>query len=133
MPTLDFSHLLYILLASAITNNIALTYFLGMCPFLSISKNLSAALGMGLVVTTVIVPTAATNWLLNHYLLEPWHLEIFQFMVFIITIAGMVQIVGVVIQAFEFFEAHQLLGTHVAHDTFALPTRPAVPPKGRYS
>ncbi|MBF0544386.1 MAG: NADH:ubiquinone reductase (Na(+)-transporting) subunit E [Candidatus Riflebacteria bacterium] len=100
IPDLDFKHLFYILFASGITNNIALNYFLGMCPFLSLSKNIPAAFGMGVAVTAVILPTAAVNWLINHFLLEPFQLEIFQFMVFILTIAGMVQLVEIVIDQF---------------------------------
>ena len=76
-----------ILFASIISSNIALSYFLGMCPFVTISRDIGVAAGMGAAVTAVMTLTAAANWLINYYLLVPLGLEFLQFLVFIVTIA----------------------------------------------
>jgi len=88
-------NLLLILFASILTSNIALTYFLGMCPFVTISKNIKVAFGMGWAVTFVMVVTAVSNWLINHFVLIPYELDYLQFLVFIVTIATMVQIIEI--------------------------------------
>lgn len=92
--------LVLLMFAAVITNNIALTYFLGMCPFVSISKNIDVALGMGMAVTFVMTITACFNWLINRYILIPLNIEFFQFLVFIISIATLVQILEIVIDRF---------------------------------
>ncbi len=91
---------LLILFASIISSNIALTYFLGMCPFVTISRNLKVAAGMGIAVTAVMTITAAVNWLINHCLLIPMQLQFLQFLVFIVTIAAIVQILEIVIDRY---------------------------------
>lgn len=58
-------NLLLLLIASMLTSNIALTYFLGMCPFITISKNIGIAYGMGIAVTFVMTITAVANWVIN--------------------------------------------------------------------
>jgi len=93
-------NLLVILFASILTSNIALTYFLGMCPFVTISKNMKVAYGMGLAVTFVMVVTAMTNWLINKFILEALGIEFLQFLVFIVTIAAMVQIIEIFIDRY---------------------------------
>jgi len=93
-------NLLIILFASMVTNNIALTYFLGMCPFVTISKKIDVATGMGVAVTWVMTLTAIANWTINHYILIPLGLEFLQFLVFIVTIATIVQILEILIDRF---------------------------------
>lgn len=93
-------NLALILFASILTNNIALTYFLGMCPFVTISKKIDVATGMGIAVTWVMTLTAIANWTINHYILVPLGLEFLQFLVFIVTIATIVQILEIVIDRF---------------------------------
>ncbi|MCK5154812.1 MAG: NADH:ubiquinone reductase (Na(+)-transporting) subunit E [Spirochaetales bacterium] len=93
-------NILLILFASILTSNIALTYFLGMCPFVSISKNIQVASGMGMAVTMVMTLTAVANWLVNNYVLIPLGLGYMQFLVFIVTIAAIVQILEIVIDRF---------------------------------
>ena len=88
-------NLLLILFASILTGNIALSYFLGMCPFVTISKNIKVAYGMGLAVTFVMVVTATVNWLVNYFILVPLHIEFLQFLVFIVSIATMVQVIEI--------------------------------------
>ena len=85
--------LFLLLFAAAVTSNIALTYFLGMCPFVTLSKDLKIASGMGVAVTSVMTITAVINWLINQYVLIPLELDFLQFLVFIVTIAAVVQII----------------------------------------
>jgi len=99
----SYSKFIVIFLGSALTNNIALNYFLGMCPFLAVSKQLEVAGGMGIAVTVVMTVTAIANWLMNHFILEPFGLEIFQFLVFIIVISATVQVLGLLINRFSPF------------------------------
>lgn len=93
-------NLYVIFFAAIITNNIALTYFLGMCPFIAVSRDLKTASGMGIAVTFVMALTAAVNWPVYHYLLLPRHLEYLEYVAFILVIASAVQIVEVVIDRF---------------------------------
>lgn len=94
-------NLALILFAAIITSNIALTYFLGMCPFVSISKNIRVAAGMGLAVTIVMTVTASANWLILNLILIPMGLQYLQFLVFIITIATLVQIIEIFLDRFS--------------------------------
>ncbi len=89
-----------LLFASVITSNIALTYFLGMCPFVTISKQIHVAAGMGMAVTMVMTLTASANWLIQNIILVPLGLEYLQFLVFIVTIATIVQILEIVIDRY---------------------------------
>lgn len=92
--------LILLLFAAILTSNIALTYFLGMCPFITISKNVKVAFGMGMAVTFVMTITACANWLINTYILLPTGLQFLQFLVFIITIATIVQIIEIILDRF---------------------------------
>ncbi len=89
-----------IIFASLFTSNIALTYFLGMCPFIAVSRDIRTASGMGFAVTFVMVITAAINWPLYHLLLVPLRIEYLQYLGFIVVIAATVQIVEIVIERF---------------------------------
>lgn len=93
-------NLFVLILASAITNNIALTYFLGMCPFIALSKNLRAASGMGVAVTFVTVGTSVINIIIYQGILLPLGLEFLSFLVFIMSIAAFVQILEIMIERF---------------------------------
>jgi len=86
--------------AAIFTNNILLTNFLGLCPFLSISKQFRSAFGLGIAVVFVMGSTAALNHLAYYHLLVPYHLEHFRFIVFIIIIASFVQLVEMTIERF---------------------------------
>ncbi len=92
--------LILIFFASVLTNNIALTYFLGMCPFIAISKNTKAASGMGMAVTYVMVITAIVNYTIYTFVLVPMGLEYLAFLIFIIVIAGIVQILEMLVERF---------------------------------
>ena len=96
---------------SVFVGNILLAYFLGMCSFLSVSNNVRTSLGLGLAVIFVMTITTPANWLLYHYLLAPgalsWiglpdvDLGFLRLILFIATIAGMVQVVEMVIDRYS--------------------------------
>jgi Na+-transporting NADH:ubiquinone oxidoreductase subunit E len=87
-----------ILFAAVFTNNILLTNFLGMCSFIAVSRTVPTAVGLGLAVTFVSTLTAAVNWPIYHYLLNPYELEYLQFIAFIVVIAALVQFVEMVVE-----------------------------------
>ena len=101
--------LLAILLSAALTDNILLTRFLGMCPFLAVSRQMKASLGLGLAVTFVTTCTAALNGLLYTHVLEPLGLHIgLKLIVFIIVIAAFVQLIEMVIERLSIGLYHAL-------------------------
>jgi Na+-transporting NADH:ubiquinone oxidoreductase subunit E len=83
--------------ASIFTSNILLANFLGMCSFISISKDLKSANGLGLAVTVVLTLTNAVNWVVLRYVLIPLDLIYLRFIVFIIVIAAVVQMLEMII------------------------------------
>jgi len=85
--------LLLLLISAAIVNNFVLSYFLGICPFVGVSKRISSATSMGLAVTFVMTITAVVSWLIYHLLLVPYNLEILEYVSFILVIASLVQLV----------------------------------------
>jgi Na+-transporting NADH:ubiquinone oxidoreductase subunit E len=87
--------------ASIFTGNILLTYFLGMCSFLSVSKQIKTALGLGLAVTFVLTITAAINHVVYFQILEPLKIEYLRYIVFIITIAATVQFIEMFIERYS--------------------------------
>ena len=91
---------LSIFLAAILTHNIALTYILGMCPFISLSRNLKTASGMGISVIFVVTLTAAINWPIYHLILVPAHSVIITYIVFIIVIAATVQLLEMIMERF---------------------------------
>ncbi|MBD3183807.1 NADH:ubiquinone reductase (Na(+)-transporting) subunit E [Candidatus Poribacteria bacterium] len=93
-------NLFTILFASLFTSNIALSYFLGMCPFIALSRDIRTAWGMGCAVTFVMAVTAAINWPVYHFLLVPFHIEYMQYLSFILVIAVSVQIVEIIVERF---------------------------------
>lgn len=93
--------LLTIFFASIFVNNLALTYFLGMCPFISVSGDLKTAFGMGMAVTFVIALTACFNWLLFYHVLVPFNVAYLQYVTFIIVIAATTQIVELVVERYS--------------------------------
>lgn len=82
-----------ILIAALFTENFVMVKFLGICPFLGVSKKTETAVGMGMAVTFVMALSSMITYLVNHYLLEPFQLEYLQTIVFILIIAGLVQFV----------------------------------------
>ena len=88
--------LLTIFIAAIFTHNIALTYLLGMCPFISLSRSLKTAYGMGLAVIFVLTLTAAINWPIYNLILVPTGSELIYYIVFIVVIAASVQLVEMI-------------------------------------
>lgn len=93
-------HPLIIFVAAVFTHNIALTYLLGMCPLLAMSRHINTAVGMGIAVIFVVTLTAGINWFLYHCVLLPTSSEIMSYLVFIIVIASAVQLLEMVIEKF---------------------------------
>ena len=93
-------NLLMIFIAAVLTQNIAFSYLLGMCPFISLSKSLRTASGMGFAVIFVVTLTALINWPIYNYILVPLHSELIYYIVFIIVIAGTVQLVEMIMEKF---------------------------------
>lgn len=87
-----------IIVTAIFINNIVLAQFLGICPFLGVSKKTSSALGMGAAVTFVITLATAVAWLLQQYVLNPLGLQFLQTIVFILVIAFLVQLLEIVLK-----------------------------------
>ncbi|NLL95876.1 MAG: electron transport complex subunit RsxA, partial [Clostridiaceae bacterium] len=87
-----------ILIGAMLVENFVLTKFLGICPFLGVSKKTSTALGMSGAVVFVLVLSQAVTWLTNQYLLKPNNLEYLQTIAFILVIAALVQFVETVLK-----------------------------------
>lgn len=83
--------------ASIFTSNILLTNFLGMCSFISISKDLKSSNGLGLAVTLVMTITTALNWIVEKYLITPLELGYLRYILYIIIIAAVVQVLEMLI------------------------------------
>ncbi|MBF9015629.1 MULTISPECIES: NADH:ubiquinone reductase (Na(+)-transporting) subunit E [unclassified Oceanispirochaeta] len=86
-----------LLFASIFTSNILLANFLGMCSFISISKDIKSSNGLGMAVTVVLTLTSVINWAILNYMLIPMNLLYLRYIVFIIVIAATVQILEMVI------------------------------------
>lgn len=87
-----------IFFASIFTGNILLTYFLGMCSFLSVSSQVKTSFGLGLAVTFVLTVTSALNFVIFEYILEPLGIEYLRYIAFIIVIASAVQLIEMIIE-----------------------------------
>ena len=90
-----------IFFASIFTSNILLTNYLGMCSFLSVSKELKTSLGLGAAVVFVMATTTPLNWAVYQWLLIPFGLEYLRFIVFIIVIAAFVQLTEMALERYS--------------------------------
>ena len=90
--------LITILISTILVNNYVFAQFLGICPFLGVSSKTETATGMGVAVTFVVVIASIITWLLQTYILNVFHLEYLQTIVFILVIASLVQFVEMVIK-----------------------------------
>lgn len=90
-----------IFFAAIFTGNILLVYFLGMCSFLSVSKQIKTALGLGLAVTFVLTITSALNHLIYFHVLEPLGIAYLRYIVFIVVIAATVQFLEMFIERYS--------------------------------
>ena len=92
--------LLVILIASSLVNNVVLSQFLGLCPFLGVSKKTNTATGMGLAVIFVITLASAVAGAIYQYILVPLDITYLQTIVFILVIAALVQFVEMFLKKF---------------------------------
>jgi len=92
-----FTKLFVIFLSAVLVHNYVLNRFLGICPFLGVSKNSSAALGMGIAVVFVMTIASMATWIIQHYLLIPLDVMFLRTITFILVIATLVQFVEMVI------------------------------------
>lgn len=90
--------LILLFIGSVLVYNYILYYFLGICPFLGVSKKIDSAVSMGMAVTFVMTITAVVSWLINHLILIPYHLDYLQIVSFILVIAALVQLVEMFIR-----------------------------------
>lgn len=90
---MNVTSLLSIALGAILTNNFILVKFLGICPFMGVSKKTDTALGMGVAVTFVMALASMVTWAVDHYILTPLDLGYMQTAAFILIIAAIVQVV----------------------------------------
>jgi electron transport complex protein RnfA len=90
-----------IVVGAVLINNIVLSQFLGVCPFLGVSKKLSASLGMGGAVSFVLVLAGIITWLVQTYILMPFNIGYLQTIAFILIIASLVQFVEMVVRKYS--------------------------------
>ena len=94
-------HLLLLFVGAALVNNIVLSRFLGICPFMGVSKSTETAVGMSLSVAFVMTISSAVSFLIDKYILVPLSLEYLRTIVFILIIASLVQFVEMVIEKMD--------------------------------
>ena len=86
-----------ILISTILVNNFVLVKFLGLCPFMGVSKKMDNAIGMGFATTFVLTLASITSYLINTYLLMPFELEYLRTIAFIVTIAAVVGFTEIVV------------------------------------
>ena len=89
---------LLIFIAAVFVNNIVLSQFLGICPFLGVSQKVNTSLGMSAAVAFVMALATLVTWLVQKYVLDPFELEYLQTLSFILVIASLVQMVEIVLK-----------------------------------
>lgn len=104
--------LLIILISSSLVSNVVLSQFLGLCPFLGVSKKTSTAMGMGTAVIFVITLASAVAGVIYKYILTPFDLTYLQTIVFILVIAALVQFVEMFLKKFM-QSLYQALGVYL--------------------
>ena len=95
---MDWGALVVIMMSAVLVNNYVLRQFLGVCPFLGVSKDLKSSVGMGLAVLFVMVMAASATWPIQVFLLDTNGLEFMQTVVFILVIATLVQLVEIILK-----------------------------------
>ncbi|WP_290171291.1 Rnf-Nqr domain containing protein, partial [Duncaniella muris] len=87
-----------IIITAIFVNNIVFAQFLGICPFIGVSRKLSSAVGMGAAVTFVMLLATAITWALQDLVLNPFGLGFMQTIVFILVIAALVQMLEIILK-----------------------------------
>lgn len=104
--------LLLLFVGSAVVNNFLLTRFLGICPFLGVTRQLKAGVSMGIAVTAVMLASVLVLWPVYHLALAPLGLQFLQNILFILVIAAMVQFLEVIVKRL-FPGLHQAFGIYL--------------------
>lgn len=97
---MEIKSFILILMGGVLVNNYVLNQFLGICPFLGVSKKINQASGMGMAVIFVMLFATAATWPIYNYILVPAKLEFLQTIVFILVIATLVQFVEIILKRF---------------------------------
>lgn len=97
---MPMSEYVILVLGAVLAGNFVLSRFLGICPFLGVSKRLDTAMGMSGAVVSVMTLASAATWLLERYVLRPCGLEALRTLMFILVIATLVQLVETVLRRF---------------------------------
>ncbi|ADE87011.1 electron transport complex subunit RsxA [Rhodobacter capsulatus] len=103
---------LLVLLSTALVNNVVLVKFLGLCPFMGVSRKTDAAIGMGLATTFVITVASAACWLVEALILEPLDLKFLRILSMILVIAAIVQFIETVMRKVT-PDLHKALGIYL--------------------
>ena len=106
------TELIVILVGTILVNNFVLARFLGLCPFMGVSRNLEAAAGMSLATAFVLTLSSATAYLLHRYVLGPLELEYLRTLAFILVIAASVQFTEIMVRRLSPL-LHQVLGIYI--------------------
>jgi len=105
-------HYLLLLISTILVNNFVLVKFLGLCPFLGVSRRLESAIGMGLATTFVLTLASVSSYLLYQYLLLPLDLQYLRTISFIVVIAVVVQLTEIIVHKLS-PTLHRLLGLYL--------------------
>ena len=101
-----------LLLDTILVSNVVLAQFMGICPFLGVSRKLDSAVGMGCSVTVVLVLATAATWVINTYFLLPYGLDYLRTLIFILVIAALVQLLEITMK--KYLPAlHRALGIYL--------------------
>jgi len=106
------SNLLLIIVGGVLVNNFVMSQFLGICPFLGVSKKIETAFGMGMAVTFVMALASLITYFIQTYLLLPLNLEYMQTIAFILVIAMLVQVVEIALKKIS-TSLYQALGVYL--------------------
>jgi len=101
-----------LLLSTALLSYVVLVKFLGLCPFMGVSKKMDGALGMGMATTFVLTLATAATWMLEHWLLMPLGIQYLRILAFILTIAAVVQFTEMLIRKVS-PSLYQVLGIYL--------------------
>ena len=97
---MDFGSFIVIIMGAALVNNYVLNRFLGICPFLGVSKDIKSAMGMSFAIIFVMIMATAATWPIQIFLLDPQWLGFLQIVAFIIVIAALVQLIEIVLKRY---------------------------------
>ncbi len=93
-----FTTMLLAFISIVLVNNLVLTKFLGICPFIGVSGRIDTAFGMGLAVTFVMLISGTMTWMIDNMILMKYGLEVTRYVCYILVIAGAVQLVEMYVQ-----------------------------------